>query len=314
MFICSGSRIGLGHALYFFGSFSHPLTRKEAIVTRESKLALIIGFVLVLVVGVLVSDHFSQANTMSLDLQAPEDARVIAPLADLGQREEQRLDSALDQAMGDRRDARAHASMPTTQPSKRSAGPVMISKRSAGPVMISNSSEAASKAKTRANPGSSILDRAMDHVQEIELPRAAQLAPRATRANPRPLPETPLGRYEVVAGDTLIGIARRTLGDGRRWTEIHRLNADVLGPDAILKIGMELKLPRDARADGSQSNTTQRSGASAKTYTVVSGDTLGEISMKLLGTSRRADEIAEFNGLESANDIRIGMTLKIPAR
>ncbi len=272
--------------------------------TRESKLALIIGFVLVLVVGVLVSDHFSQANTMSLDLQTPEVAQVIAPLADLGQREEQRLDSVLDQAMEDRRDARVRASTPSMQPGKRSAGPVMIS----------NSSEAANKVRTRTNSASSILDRAMDHVQEIELPSAAQIAPRATRTNPRPLPETPLGKHKVVAGDTLIGIARRTLGDGRRWTEIHRLNADVLGPDAILKIGMELKLPRDARGDESQSNTTQRSVSSTKTYTVVSGDTLGEISMKLLGTSRRADEIAELNGLESANDIRIGMTLKIPAR
>ena len=48
---------------------------KEAAVTKESKLALIIGFVLVLVVGVLVSDHFSQASSMKLDTMRGEQPR-----------------------------------------------------------------------------------------------------------------------------------------------------------------------------------------------------------------------------------------------
>ncbi len=267
--------------------------------TRESKLALIIGFVLVLVVGVLVSDHFSQANSMSLDFQEPEVARVIAPLADLGQHEERRLDSALDQVMGDRQ----HDSM----------RPV----RSTDPVMISNSRGTTIKAQTtgsKTNSANSILDRAMEHVQDLELPRAAQIASRPTLTNPRPLPEGRFRKYKVVKGDTLIAIARQTLDDEKRWAEIHRLNADVLGPDAILKIGMDLKLPHNAKAGDAQSNTTQRSLPSKRTYTVVSGDTLSEISMRLLGTSRRTNEIAKLNGLESANDIRIGMTLKIPAK
>ncbi len=279
---------------------TYSLTRKEATVTRESKLALIIGFVLVLVVGVLVSDHFSQANSMSLDSQDPEVARVIVPLTDLGQHEERRLDSAFDQAMDDRQHTLVRLGQSTS------------------PVIISNSSrDATTKAQVtnaKNNSANSILDRAMEHVQDLELPRAAQIASRPMLTNPRPLPEGRFRKYKVVKGDTLIAIARQILGDEKRWAEIHRLNADVLGPDAILKIGMDIKLPYDAKAGDAQSNTTRRSLPSKRTYTVVSGDTLGEISMKLLGTSKRAAEIAKLNGLESANNIRIGMSLKIPAK
>ncbi|MFN7020841.1 MAG: hypothetical protein ACK4WH_05885, partial [Phycisphaerales bacterium] len=40
--------------------------------TREHKLALIIGFTLVLVVGVLISDHFSKAHEARLRTEMPE--------------------------------------------------------------------------------------------------------------------------------------------------------------------------------------------------------------------------------------------------
>jgi nucleoid-associated protein YgaU len=48
------------------------------------------------------------------------------------------------------------------------------------------------------------------------------------------------------------------------------------------------------------------------TYTVKRGDTLGEISRKLLGTSKRWHEIAEFNKLEDGDNIPAGTVLKMP--
>jgi len=264
----------------------YPLTRKEAIVTRESKLALIIGFVLVLVVGVLVSDHFSQASSMSLDAQHPE-ASSMGAVATLGTREKQDLDDSISQAMGDRPMGSTHQ-----------------------PVTIHNGSDRGS-----------ILDQAAEEIKQrinkMDLPKAAQIAPKQTQT-PVLLPtrESTDSRvsYRVVAGDTLIAIARRTLGNGDRWQEIHELNADILGPDAILKIGMYLKLPSDAKKGASSRTRLSGAQTSHASYTVRSGDTLGEISMRLLGTSKRANEIAEFNGLESANDIKVGMTLKIPTK
>ena len=266
--------------------------------TRESKLALIIGFVFVLVVGVLVSDHFSQANSMSLDPQASNDRLSTGPITELGSREKQELNHAITDAIP--------YAMP--EPASRTGG-------SYQPVIISNGRRA-------SNDQSSIVDRAYNEgkklLQDAELPEAAQYTltpPSTTTSQPatRPLPTKRYGTYKVVEGDSLIKIARKMLNDGERWREIHQLNADVLGPDAILKIGLSLKLPSDAKKS-SLSSRSSGVKSSQSTYTVQSGDTLGEISMKLLGTSRRADEIAHINGLESKNDIRIGMKLKIPAK
>lgn len=49
----------------------------------------------------------------------------------------------------------------------------------------------------------------------------------------------------------------------------------------------------------------------AKTYTVVAGDTLNKISLKLLGKLNRYNEIMTLNNL-SSTVIKIGQTLKIP--
>ena len=47
-------------------------------------------------------------------------------------------------------------------------------------------------------------------------------------------------------------------------------------------------------------------------YTVKSGDTLSEIALRFLGTSRRADEIMKLNGIEDPRKVQAGMELKIP--
>ncbi len=254
--------------------------------TRESKLALIIGFVLVLVVGVLVSDHFSQANNMILDVQQPEVA-TNAPITQLGPRDTGGINTIMDTAPGG-----------NPQTAYR---PVEIPSDGTG--------------------GDSLLGKALEAARNASWPEAAAIEETQSESKAdepiRPLPTPKYSVYTVVSGDSLIKIARRLLNDGERWKEIHQLNADVLGPDAILKIGMELKVPQDARSANrttTRSNRSNSNSGSATTYTVVSGDTLGEISMRLLGTSRRADEIAELNGLESANDIRVGMKLKIPTK
>jgi hypothetical protein len=47
-------------------------------------------------------------------------------------------------------------------------------------------------------------------------------------------------------GEMLFEIARQLLGDGRRWSEIYRLNPNIR-PELAIPGGTQLLLPADAR-------------------------------------------------------------------
>ena len=51
----------------------------------------------------------------------------------------------------------------------------------------------------------------------------------------------------------------------------------------------------------------------AGTCTVAAGDTLGEIALRTLGTSRKAGELARHNGLDPDATLRVGVVLRLPA-
>ena len=56
--------------------------------------------------------------------------------------------------------------------------------------------------------------------------------------------ETRYGATHVVAaGDSLSRLAQRYYGDAKRWQEIYNANAALLGPNGILKVGTELRIP-----------------------------------------------------------------------
>ncbi|MDR2073977.1 MAG: LysM peptidoglycan-binding domain-containing protein [Oscillospiraceae bacterium] len=103
--------------------------------------------------------------------------------------------------------------------------------------------------------------------------------------------------YSVARGDTLWSLARKYLGSWSRYNEIINLNN--LSNDSIYA-GQILKIPKN---NSNQNNI----------YTVKSGDTLSEISLKLLGNAERYHEIMDANGLTSTV-IKPGQKLKIPTR
>lgn len=248
--------------------------------TRESKLALILSFVLILVVGVLVSDHFSQAGTMDPDRLEAEERQ---PLVQLPDAEKSRINTVIDRVLT--------PSTPIDQPE---------------PVVIANGS----------NRTGSLLGEITKTIDDLRAPALAS----PTKSNPidqttRPLGELSNKTYTVQEGDSLYKIAADVLGNGNRWTEIQRLNTDKVGTSGIINPGMTLKLPTSARVSTPKATPKRETAQTAvKTYTVASGDTLGEISMKLLGTSKRVDEFVKLNNLDDANDIRVGMTLKVPRK
>ncbi|MDR0326301.1 MAG: LysM peptidoglycan-binding domain-containing protein [Oscillospiraceae bacterium] len=74
-------------------------------------------------------------------------------------------------------------------------------------------------------------------VKVIEPQRGEEPAPRSTTS--AVVPRT----YTVVRGDTLWGIAKRFLGGGARWPEIHALNRDKVSNPNLIYVGQVLVLP-----------------------------------------------------------------------
>lgn len=262
--------------------------------TRESKLALIVGFVLILLVGVVVSDHLSQASNDTIDPNTGIER--TQPIAQLPTGEQQR--TAIDSAIKRERPIEPSVRNPLIADNTRiDSDPI-----DDGPIVI-----------TQAPREQSLFDRMRDSMSTLTENGAPVLAAQTEER------ERPSRTYTVRSDDSLYAIARSLLGDANRWREIHALNARLLGPDAVIQPGMVLRIPDDAialpiRSQREQERPSSRPSVAPTTYEVQPGDALSLISQNLLGTSKRAQEIADLNGLDDLNDIRVGMVLKIPAR
>lgn len=139
--------------------------------------------------------------------------------------------------------------------------------------------------------------------------------------------------YVVQAGDSYASIARRFFGNGAKATII--ANANPFKDPQRLQIGDKLKIPKDPNniqgrvvtntqgdaprgggGAGGSSGAGEAGAAASRTYTVKAGDTLGEISTEMYGTSRLSDVILRANRsiLKKAEDLKPGMTLSIPPK
>lgn len=114
------------------------------------------------------------------------------------------------------------------------------------------------------------------------------------------------GNYTVQHGDCLWDIAKKNLGDGSRWTEIYKLNSDLIGSNPnLIHTGLDLKMPG--------ADATQISDAGQ--YTVQPGDNLWDIAQDKLGDGSRWGEIFKANEAVIGDNPRLifsGQQLEIP--
>jgi len=66
-------------------------------------------------------------------------------------------------------------------------------------------------------------------------------APATTAAAPVSLPG--VRTHVVAAGDSLSRLSQRYYGNANRWQEIYNANAALLGPNGVLKVGTQLRIP-----------------------------------------------------------------------
>lgn len=314
---------------------------------REQKIALIIGFAVILVVGVLVSDHWSQARRVELAdategvgdvLQGRPVASLPSPVftqaapVQYAEQNQARADRGLAEA-GPQPAADPVAGL---QPEDRPQEVFQLAQgRSDSPLAAAMSNQRSTE------PGRGWLDNLSGFSRQLAggggLPGAARLE--GGSGGPAPgvggrEAETPVAvepqpiRHTVQKNETLFAIAKKYYGDGNKWKRIADANPGVVKAGGHIEPGVVLVVP-EAGVDVQQRPATPEqkpaspiretrlaNAASPAQYTVRKHDTLGEISQRLLGTSKRLEEILAANRgkIDDPDDIRVGMVLNIPRK
>lgn len=265
--------------------------------TREQKISLIVGFTLVLLVGVAVSDHLSAARSAQLEsgLTPPEaQSDFDAPQRPIP--ESKPLD--------------AFAAAPE-KPAEVSPGPI------------------ARGLDDAMKPSTDFLDRLRNRVQDLpvaadtvtrtESPPQPQLIIPAPKRDAKP-PASETTWHSVEEGDTFWSIAERHYGDGALAPKLAAFNnarADLLRAGVRLRIPPRSALTGEAgpARPGATEAAPARKPAPTRDYTVKPGDTLGVIAQRELGTVKRMGEILKLNPtLPDADSIQVGNVIKLPVR
>lgn len=326
-------------------------------VTREQKLALIVGFSLVLLVGVLISDHLSRARQAKIASVSPGESPAPAQVATSATDPLQGLNKALSEPAP----AGSGSPNPLTQqvPGPTVSEPAQPTITIAqGPSRIDSGSHSDTALEEAVKKAGGRIEARSDGRSGIilpDLPGAAGTVsaplggtPAAISTNPKtwPMPrEQTTGKilpnnerfktHAVQRGETLFQIAGKYYGTGHVWRELAQFNG-LANKDGVVREGARLKIPSKELLLG-KASPTETAGRGAPmpeaatvktirrqdvpilkpeikfaTYTVRKGETLGEISRKVLGSSKRWSELAEFNKLEDEDTIVAGTVLKVP--
>lgn len=307
--------------------------------TRENKLALVVGFGLLLFVGILVSDHFSAAQRQETTKLSASDTgrdRAARPIT---------IAAVTPPA----------ASATTVQPEPMAA-PAPVVQPTNGVTPISSQPEPVR--------------------QTLVMEPAAPVKPAATKTQES---EPGVRMHPIAEGETLFSICKKEYNDGSLSLALAKYNKNVIPDPKKLRKGVTIRIPsaetlrgegkstrveaaprqpasnevlalaaadviaaetktapggvvnvelapggkgasksatkstQSADASKSGAKTTAPSDASkGSTYTVRKGDTLYSIAQRELGSKGRWQEIAALNG--GSDSLSPGTTIKLPAR
>lgn len=233
--------------------------------TREHKLALIVGFSLVLVLGVLISDHFSKARKqdMAEDIQPTSSRLVGANVPGVQMKDETPTGGLMPlPGMGG-----TGFVQPTAGHTQIAGGPLPTGTQavtqvvpSTGPdvrpvpqneiVMGKPAGEQAGAMQTGAmparRPDTGALAQ-MDQTPVSALPSQNQVPGMPTAAPTgaavvAPVVAIPIQRHEVKEGDTLYRIAVKYYGEGKLWEKVREYNKGRVNGDD-LRVGVTLQIP-----------------------------------------------------------------------
>jgi LysM repeat protein len=281
--------------------------------TRENKLALVVGFGLILFVGILISDHFSTVRT-----QRPADLTSTP--------------ASIDQSFvgGRVNDPNLIELMPFAAPT-----PAL----NTGTLSAANTPNETARPEHVNNVLPGVLPGPEDSAQDVRIASQNQSTPTvppgfiAAPAEPEPIP---VHLHEIRDGETLYAICRKYYGDVTRINALAKFN-DIADP-AALSSGRKLQIPpveaiggkpqerkpaATATANSSSTpaikvvneirNTTSKPPARIQTYTVKSGDSLARIAQKHYGSKAKWKKIYDLNRdvIGDPDNVKPGTVLKL---
>ncbi|MCC6910107.1 MAG: LysM peptidoglycan-binding domain-containing protein [Phycisphaerales bacterium] len=286
--------------------------------TRENKLALIVGFSLLLVVAVLLADHLSPAQQdrlATLDPPVGDGPTINLPAGQGAHRQFGRAEN--DEPLSpDRRTILIDppTTAMNTDLNASDAG-------SGGDDAIARISEF--ERDSLVGPGfGSQISRESEQPEAIQmgapvLPPGSELQQPVDRGDATP--------YTVRDRDTLYGLCKKFYGDGSLYDKLARFNSDIVPANSRLRTGMTLWIPSrsalDGRAEPALERATQPVAESTTTvktinYTIKENDRLWDLAAHYLGKGHRYKEIVALNRdvITNENVLPIGKTIRIPVR
>jgi len=300
--------------------------------TRENKLALIIGFGLVLVVGILVSDHLSAASRQESADLSPETTLASSDRL----RDTALLTPMFPDPAGSRRERSGRSGAPVatngtnagSNPRQRDAVPVPRDEAD-----IASGQQSPPELDPRGVRIDDIVRADVDIPDEIVNPGqdalirgdVEEVQQRLREAAKR---QIAFSWYTIKQGETLAKIAREKLGDEKLWRQLHEINKDRIPNPNVVPSGVTIRLPRKedliAAAGGAPTasppngagGSGQASAGRYTTYTVQPGESLSKVASKVLGTGNRWRELYELNKdvISNPDNVTAGTVLKVPAR
>ncbi len=304
--------------------------------SRELKLALILGFAAVMVVGVLISDHMSGARSARIEertLQTPPLA-LTPPSAPTGGGYE----PAPQQGVNDQHFAQV---LPDNAPTfvEQPAAP-----QQDPPVEIAMgerpSDTTADSGSTRTSAFNDFL--AWSEKQGVrfeEIRPTTPLMETETRRTPTQTPDRALPNPPVIGGgnapsgetthtvregETLWAIAETYYGDGSLYARIEEANKGRMGKGGALYVGAKLVIPGATNTARQAATTPTRAPEKPATskpaakgdrfHVVKKGETLGDIAKEQLGSARRWPEIVKLNSsvIRDPDNVPAGVRLRLP--
>lgn len=308
---------------------------QEGIMTRETKIGLLVGLAFIIVVGILLSDHVADSsrpqqailsdagNNVRDSVAIPQPAAVAAPIV-----------AANSNGPTSPVPTQEEVRQPQPQAQQTSGDNVVVRVGPGGNVqsLTQDASMTNPPAQQQQQQNQTTLpleanDGAVADNNPPQIPQVSQPSPKAADATPEPAAKI-LKQYKAASGDTLAKIARHFYGNSSHASieAILAANPQLKGNAAHLAAGRTYAIPALDSASHTAKNssvdenpqvamvdtnqvavgpTTRQSPkalaekhtmhGAAGSYTVKSGDTLWKIAVHELGSSRDIKEIEELN-------------------